>query len=44
MNEATSEESVRFKRRMRNTIIIFAIVEFFVVAYVVGYMLQTGNL
>jgi hypothetical protein len=44
MNEAQSDEDVRFRRRMRNAIIGFAIVEFIVTAYVVGYMMQSGNL
>lgn len=38
MNEAESEETVRFKRQFRNALITFAIVEFIVIAFVVSYV------
>jgi hypothetical protein len=38
MNEAQSEDAVRFKRQFRNAIITFAIVEFIVIAFVVSYV------
>lgn len=38
MNEASSEEAVRFRRQFRNAIITFAIVEFIVIAFVVSYV------
>ena len=38
MNEAQSEDAIRFKRQLRNAIIAFAIVEFVVIAFVVSYV------
>lgn len=38
MNEAQSEEDVRFRRQFRNALITFAIVEFIVIAFVVSYV------
>ena len=44
MSEAKSEEALRFNRRFRFAIIIFAVVEFVVIACVVSYVVMKRNL
>ena len=38
--QMSTEEPVRFKRRFRQALIVFAVVEFIVTAFVVFYVVQ----